>query len=221
MTLILFGLTGGIACGKSTVASFLKKRGLAVIDADEMARQAVAPGTRGLKKIVERFGADLVNQQGHLDRKKMAGLVFADRNARLTLEKLLHPLVQEQTRKRAQELANKGHHLAAYEAALLVEKGLADKYRPLVVVTAPQSLQLQRLIDRDGLSDAEARSRLAAQMPVEDKAKAADHVIDTGASLSQVEARTHATLQKICSDLGVEPDRYLALCQATSFEEKH
>ncbi|MBI5536202.1 MAG: dephospho-CoA kinase [Deltaproteobacteria bacterium] len=192
---MLFGLTGGIACGKSTVAGFLKERGVGVVDADQVAREVVLPGTEGLRAIVDAFGQGVLAADGTLDRKALGARVFGDQAARQLLNRLTHPLIRAASLRKAQEMT--GFELIAYEAALLVEAGHADAFRPLVVVIADEPLQLARLMARDSLSEVEARARLAAQMPLRDKAAAADHVIDTSCSLQDVRARTDEVLEKI------------------------
>jgi dephospho-CoA kinase len=174
----LFGLTGGLASGKSTVAARLRELGIPVIDADQLAREVVAPGTDGLSAVVAAFGADVLDASGALDRAKLASIVFSDPERRRTLNGILHPRIAALTATRAAELATQGHTLACYEAALLVENGLADAFRPLVVVAVPPEMQVARAMARDGATEEQARARLAAQLPLADKIRVADHVID-------------------------------------------
>ena len=129
----LFGLTGGIASGKSTVAARLRALGVPVIDADQLAREVVAPGTDGLREIVDQFGAGVIGASGALDRKALAKLVFADESARRKLNAITHPRIAARARELAEALAGTGEPLACYEAALIVENGLTDALRPLVV----------------------------------------------------------------------------------------
>jgi dephospho-CoA kinase len=208
MAFTFFGLTGGIACGKSTVAGFLRIRHLPVIDADEVAREVVSPGSEGLADIVAVFGPEVLDASGCLDRGKMGTLVFGDDKARAKLEAITHPLIRQQTQRRAHALADQGHPTAAYEAALLVENGLADAFRPLVVVVVDPATQIARLVARNGLTQEQARARVAAQMPLREKASLADHVIDTGVSLDEVRARTDAVLESLCDAMGIERSRY-------------
>lgn len=208
MAFTLFGLTGGIACGKSTVAGFFARRGVPVIDADLVARQVVAPGTEGLSEIVGAFGAEILSSDGTLDRTKMASIVFADTRARRRLEAITHPRIRERTVTLAAELSRQGHTIAAYEAALLVEKGLTEMFRPLVVVAVDPEVQVRRLMVRDGASEIQARSRLEAQMPIAEKLGSADFVIDTSGTLEQVEQRTMEVLASICERVGADASRY-------------
>jgi dephospho-CoA kinase len=193
----LFGLTGGIACGKSTVAGRFRDAGITVIDADQLARQAVAPGTSGLAEITKHFGKEVLRPDGTLDRAKLAAIVFGDDDKRKTLNRILHPRIAGRTMQTAQDLAARGETMACYEAALLVENGAADSFRPLVVVAAPDEVQLTRLIERDRMSEEDARARIAAQMPIKEKVAVADYVIDTGGTLDETYRQADEVLEKI------------------------
>jgi dephospho-CoA kinase len=203
MPFTLFGLTGGIACGKSTVAGFLRERGLPVVDADVIAREIVAPGTEGLARIVDAFGPHVLDATGALDRKKMGSIVFENDQARTTLERITHPRIRQRTIELAIALAGEGHALAAYEAALLVENHLQDAFRPLVVVAVDPTIQVQRVMQRDQISEEQARARVASQMPIENKIAVADHVIDTRGSFEDVRERTNEVLRAIRSALQI------------------
>jgi dephospho-CoA kinase len=192
---LFFGLTGGIACGKTTVAGFLKERGVGIVDADQVAREIVAPGTEGLAAIAKAFGPAVLAADGTLDRKALGAIIFHDPAARALLNQITHPLIRTASTNKARAMT--GFALIAYEAALIVETGQADAFRPLVVVIANESLQLARLTARDGLSEVEARARLSAQMSLADKAAAADHVIDTSCSLDELRSRTDDVWRKL------------------------
>ncbi len=204
----LFGLTGGIASGKSAVAARLRERGVPVIDADQLAREAVAPGTPGLKAITELFGPDILLGDGTLDRKKLAAAVFGDEDKRKALNAIVHPQVTMLTFKEASRLRDAGEALACYEAALIVENGVADAFRPLVVVAAPEELQVARATARDGSTPEEARARIRAQMPLTEKIAAADFVIENTGSLADLNRRTDDVLAAICARLNVDPELY-------------
>jgi dephospho-CoA kinase len=206
----LFGLTGGIASGKSAVAARLRERGVPVIDADELAREAVAVGTDGLRAVVKLFGreAEVLLPDGSLDRKKVASAVFGDDEKRRQLNAIVHPIVSMLTFKRASKLRDEGEALVCYEAALIVENGVADAFRPLIVVSAPEELQVARTVQRDGSTADEARARIRAQMSLANKVKAADFVIDNTGSLTDLERRTDEVLAEICARFDVDPDRY-------------
>ena len=203
----LFGLTGGIASGKSTVAARFRARGVPVIDADQLAREVVAPGTEGLKAVVAAFGPDVLAPDGSLDRKAVAGRVFGDVAARKTLEGITHPRITALGFERAAELAARGEPLACYEAALIVENGAADAFRPLVVVACPQDVQVRRLLERGATRD-EALGRVRAQRPLSDKVAVADHVIDTTGTLEEGARQADAVLSVICDRFGIDFGRY-------------
>lgn len=197
MAFTLFGLTGGIASGKSTVAERFRAQGLDVIDADQVARDVVAPGSDGLQAVVKAFGEAIVQPDGSLDRKALRSVVFSDERARKTLNSILHPRIGAETQKRAAALREAGVSLACYEAALLVENGLADAFRPLVVVALPPELQRERLAARDGMTLDKADAIIAAQMPLADKVALADHVIDNTGDLDALHRRADEVLAEI------------------------
>lgn len=197
MGFFLFGLTGGIACGKSTVAGRFRDAGITVIDADQIARQAVAPGTSGLAEIIKHFGNNVLRPDGTLDRAKLGAIVFSDAEKRKIVNRILHPRIAARTMQTGQELASRGEPFACYEAALLVENGAADTFRPLVVVVAPEETQITRIITRDRLSEEDARARIAAQIPVKEKAAVADYVIDTGGTMDDTYRQADDVIAKI------------------------
>jgi dephospho-CoA kinase len=171
------GLTGGIASGKSTVARLFRELGIGVVDADEVAREVVLPGTPGLAAIVEAFGKDVLDASGVLDRKALGAVVFADPHKRKALEAITHPRIFARSMELLGEHARRGDVYAMYEAALLVENGSYRMFQALVVVAAKREVQLARIQSRDGLSKADAEARLDAQLPLEKKVEVADHVI--------------------------------------------
>jgi dephospho-CoA kinase len=202
----LFGLTGGIASGKSAVAARLRARGVVVIDADQLARDAVAKGSSGLAEVVKRFGEGMLAPDGSLDRKRLAAEVFSDDEKRKALNAIVHPIVTMLTFKRAAELRDQGRPLACYEAALIVENGVADAFRPLVVVAAPEETQVARAVARDAALEADIRARIRAQMPLAEKVKVADFVIENAGSLSDLEERTDEVLSAICERVDIDED---------------
>jgi dephospho-CoA kinase len=204
----VFGLTGGIGSGKSTVAKRFRERGLGVIDADELAREVVAPGTPGLGEIVEEFGKEVLDASGALDRPKLAELVFGDEAKRRRLNAITHPRVRELSQERVAALDAKGEPLACYEVPLLVESGLADILRPLVVVSVDEATQIARTTMRDGSTEEHAQKRVRSQMPLADKAKLADYVIDNSGSIEATRARSDDVLDAICASVGVDPMCY-------------
>lgn len=205
-----FGLTGGIASGKSTVAERLRARGVAVVDADAIARDVVARGTEGLSEVVARFGASILADDGTLDRKRLGAVVFGDEASRRALNSIVHPKIAAKTADALARLEAQGAVLAAYDAALLVENGLADAFRPLVVVSAPEALQVERIVLRDGLGEEEARARVAAQLPLASKREAADFVIENASTRSALMTATDDVLAALCARLGLDVARFPA-----------
>jgi dephospho-CoA kinase len=194
MPLRVFGLTGGIGSGKSTVAALLRERGVPVVDADELAREAVAPGSEGLSAVVSALGADLLGPDGSLDRKRLGARVFSDEGARKTLNGITHPIVRRLSQERFAELERSGVTLAGYDVPLLFEVGLDAVLRPVVLVAASESTQIARILARDALSEAEARARIAAQLPLSEKRRRADHVLENDGSREELAAQVDALL---------------------------
>ena len=205
----LFGLTGGIASGKSTVAARLRARAVPVIDADELAREVLRPGTPGLREVVDAFGASVLLSSGELDRKALARVVFADAAQRRKLNAITHPRIAALSLQRATELEQRGEPLVCYEAALIVENGMVDAFRPLVVCACSEDLQATRIRTREGLSHEDALARIRAQKPTSEKVAVADYVIDTSGSLDDNARQTDDVLRNICTRLGIDPDRYV------------
>ncbi len=195
--MLLFGLTGGLASGKSTVAARLRALGVPVIDADALAREVVAPGTPGLAAVAAAFGPSVLLPDGSLDRPGLAARVFSDPEQRRRLNAIVHPLIGAASAARVADLAAKGEAIACYEAALLVENGLAEGFRPLVVVAVPEAVQVARAMARDAATEEQARARIAAQLPLAAKVAAADYVIDNGGSREETERRTDEVLREI------------------------
>ena len=199
------GLTGGIASGKSTVARLFADLGIPCVDADEIAREVVAPGTAGLDQVVARFGETMLAPDGSLDRKKLADHVFDDRLALAELNAITHPLIGARSAERMRELAATDVPYVLYQAALLVENGLHRLFAALVVVAASEETQLRRLMERDGLDAAAAMSRLAAQAPLAAKLEAADFVIDNDGDLDETLRRTHEVHEQLLLRLSRSP----------------
>jgi dephospho-CoA kinase len=197
----LVGLTGGIATGKSTFAGALRARGAPVVDADRLARAAVAKGSRGLAAVVGAFGSDVLGPDGELDRRRMAARVFADPAARARLEAIVHPAVRVLFRGEVEALRAGGAPLAFYDVPLLYEAGLEREVELVVVVWAPREAQLARLMARDGLARAEAEARLAAQLPVDEKAARADVVVVNDASPADLERKASRLLDDLRAGL--------------------
>lgn len=197
MALRVFGLTGGIGSGKSTVATLLRERGVPVVDADALAREAVAIGSEGLAQVVEAFGKDVLDASGALDRKRLGALVFEDAEQRTRLNAITHPLVRQLSQQRFAELDRQGVKLAAYDVPLLFEVGLDHVLRPVVVVNASEATQIERVVRRDGLSEDEARARVRAQLPLAEKRARADHVIENDGTPEELVAQVDALLARL------------------------
>ena len=174
----LVGLTGGIASGKSTFAALLRARGVPVVDADALARAVVSPGSPGLARVVEAFGPQALRPDGSLDRRWLGARVFADPAERRRLVAITHPAVREELSRALADLASAGHALALYDVPLLYETGLEGAVDCVVVVWTPRAVQVERLMRRDGLSEAEAEARLEAQLSLDEKASRADLVVE-------------------------------------------
>ncbi len=195
---LLVGLTGGIATGKSTVAAMFRALGCPLIDADVLAREVVEPGEPALAQIAREFGAGVLSADGRLDRKAVAAVVFADADRRRRLEAITHPRIRERLADRLAALARSGFDgVVIFDAAVIVESGGYREMDRLVVVIADEATQLARLQARDGLTEQEARQRIRSQMPLAEKAKLADHVIDNSGGRAATETQVrhvHATL---------------------------
>jgi dephospho-CoA kinase len=203
-----FGLTGGIASGKSLVSQHFRALGVPVIDADALAREVVEPGSEALAEIANQFGADML-RDGALDRKRLAEAVFSRPDQLRRLEDITHPRIQALRSQRLRELAAQGEPLAGCEVPLLYEKGMEAELRPVVVVHVPEPVQLARAMARDGSTKTEARARIAAQWPLEDKVRRADYAIDNSGSPEATRAAAEEVLGLMCEALGVDAARYL------------
>ncbi|HEX6240094.1 MAG TPA: dephospho-CoA kinase [Polyangiales bacterium] len=200
---VVVGLTGGIAAGKSTVARQFTALGVPVVDADKLAREAVAPGSEGLAEIVALFGPEVLLRDGTLDRKAVGARVFADANLRAKLNAITHPKIGQLGAQRVAEHAARGAHYVVYEAPLIVENNLHRAMHRLVVVSVDPVVQLARLIRRDGLTESEARARIDAQMPLEKKLEVADFVIDNSGEPEAVHDRVHEVHGLLLAQLGI------------------
>jgi dephospho-CoA kinase len=174
----IIGLTGGIATGKNSIARFFQEKGAVVIDADQLAREAVEPGSRGLAELVAAFGGDVLTPDGRLDRKRLGGLVFSDSARRSRLEGILHPEIKRLAEERIAGAAAAGHKVIFYMAPLLIEAGVTDRVDEVWVVTVRPEVQLERLMVRDGVKREEAQRIINSQMPLAEKEKLGRVVID-------------------------------------------
>ena len=187
---MLIGLTGGIASGKSLVAAELKRLGAYLIDADEIGRKVVNPGLPAYQDIVKEFGEGILNPDKTINRKALGGIVFSNPKLRKTLEQITHPRILDAIEKETQTIqGNDPKALIVVDAALLIEVGLNKKMDKVVVVYADEQTQLKRLIKRSGFTMAEAKKRIASQMPLSEKIKYADFVIENLEEKSKEEVK--------------------------------
>ena len=180
------GLTGGIGSGKSAVSRLLRSCGAVVVDADLLAREVVDVGTPGLAAVVDEFGPGVQQPDGTLDRAALGRLVFADPAALARLNAITHPRIAERTAERFQQAIEAGAEVLVHDVALLVENGLTGNYDDIVVVAAAPQTQLDRLVRQRGMSEDDARARIAAQLPLEDKLAVATHVIRNDGPLEEL-----------------------------------
>lgn len=195
----MVGLTGGIGSGKSEVARLLAAYGAVVVDADALAREAVAPGTAGLERVVAEFGAEILDPDGTLDRGRLAAEVFADPQARRRLEAIVHPVVAA----RSAELvaAAPDDAVVVYDVPLLVENGLAPGFDLVVVVDAPEEVRVERLVAGRSMSEGDVRDRIGAQATREERLAVADVVLDNAGTLEQLEDQVAELWSEVTSRL--------------------
>jgi dephospho-CoA kinase len=193
----LIGLTGGIASGKSTVANILERLGAAVVDADLLAREVVEPGHDAWKEIVETFGAEVLQPDGTLDRRRLRAAIFNNPAARKKLEAIIHPRVRALAENRIAQHAAAGYQLVVYEVPLLFEGNLHEWLRPVVLVACDVDIQKQRLQQRDHLSAAAAQKHIDAQMSLEEKRRLADYVVENNGDLENLARQIEAVVNKI------------------------
>jgi len=200
------GLTGSIATGKSFVLDVLRELGARTIDADQVARDCVAPGTPGLQAVVTEFGDDLLTADGSLNRGKLGAIVFADESRRQKLNSILHPFIiarqDEIMQQWAQETPNA---IFVVDAALMIESGGYKRFDKLIVVHTRAEIQLERLMKRDNLSREEAQRRINSQMPQEEKKQYADFLVDTSAGFENTRAQVEAIWQELLTAAASTP----------------
>jgi dephospho-CoA kinase len=196
------GLTGSIGVGKSFVAGVLAELGCYVLDADDTAREVVAPGSVALQDVVAAFGTDIVQSDGTLDRSKLGSLVFADAHKRAVLNSILHPYIIAQQDRRLRDWEMKHpDSIAIVDAALMIESGGYKRFDKLIVVHCRPEVQLQRLMARNNLTRDEAEKRVHAQMSQEEKKKHADYLIDTSDGFDAARKRTQEVHGELVAEL--------------------
>ena len=194
---MILGITGGIASGKSSVTEMFRNLGAAVVSADQLAREAVLPGSQALAQLVEYFGPEILQDDGTLDRQGLAKRIFRDPSARAALNRITHPAIARLAEEQLVRLRRSGEKLIIYEAPLLFEAGAEGRVDAVLVVRIELGLQLARLMARDGLAEEEARRRIAAQMPQEEKVARADFVVDNSGTPEQTSAQVRELFQRL------------------------
>jgi dephospho-CoA kinase len=201
---LLVGLTGGIATGKSTVDALLRELGCEIIDADVLAREVVEPGEPALEEIVAEFGRGVLEASGRLDRKALGAIVFADPERRRKLEAFTHPRIRERFQRQLEALAARGFRgLVFFDAAVLIESGNYRNMDKLVVVVVDEATQIARLMARDGIDRDEALRKIRSQMPLAEKVKLADHVIDNSGDPATTAARVREVYRALLAQAPV------------------
>ena len=199
---LLVGLTGGVATGKSTVSAMFAALGCLIIDADRLARDVVEPGQPAHTQIVSAFGRGVLRPDGGIDRKALGAVVFADPAARARLESITHPAIRARVRARLAELTAAGFDgIVILDAPVMVESGDSRDVDRLVVVTADEPAQVARQQARDGLGADDARRRIRSQMPLDEKARLADYLIDNSGELAATEARVREVRRALGQEL--------------------
>ncbi|RYL93812.1 dephospho-CoA kinase [Sporolactobacillus sp. THM7-4] len=193
--MLKIGLTGGIASGKSTVSHWLKNHHYPLIDADQVSRDVVAPGEKVLSDIADAFGKHMILKDGGLNRKALGELIFKDQDKRRKLNTILHPLIRKRIRERLDQLEKAGVTVVFLDIPLLFEGPLAHWVDRILVVYVSEDTQIRRLMARNGLTKEEALERITSQMPLDEKKKRADAVIDNNGSLEETEKQLIAILK--------------------------
>jgi dephospho-CoA kinase len=190
-------LTGGIATGKSHVLAQFDRLGVPTIDADKLARDVVAPGTPGLTAVVSRFGRDVLDDTGALDRRKLGSIVFSDPMARRDLEDIIHPAVRGAIDEWFSSLGDRVQGFAVADIPLLYETARHHEYDAVIATACDPAMQLTRIMARDGISEAEARARIAAQLPIGEKTRRADYVINTDGSFDETNRQVRSVYESL------------------------
>ena len=204
---IIVGITGGIACGKTKVSELLAEKGAIPINVDEIGHQLLRFDSPVIDELIETFGTEILDQSGDVSRKKLGAIVFNDKSARERLNAILHPLIIHRSRSRAQQLVHEDPScVVLLDAPLLIEAGAYDSVDLIVVVTASNETQLQRILERSQeqnrpLTEADAQSRIDSQMPLSEKVKYADVVIENEGSLEELQKQVESLWDKLHKDL--------------------
>ena len=193
----VYGLTGGIGAGKSTVANMFQESGIPVVLADDVGREVASKGSDGLAEIVRSFGPDVLDGNGELDRRKLGTLIFNDPDRRRELEAILHPRVRDQSRELFSQLEQAGNKIVVYESALLYETQRHTEMRGVILVTASEEQRIARVRSRDGSEEAAVRQRIKAQMDDEEKRGLADYIIENNGDLQALRREVDSLIEQL------------------------
>ena len=188
----VFGLTGNIGSGKSTVAALLREAGIPVLDADRISKEVTAPGGRAYDAVVQAFGRGIVRDDRSIDRKRLGEIVFSDPASRERLERITHPAIFEAMKEAIAGIEREGHRAAVVEATLIHETGRKGLFEAVISVTCDRETAISRLAARDGMSRSQVEARLRAQMDADRKAEASEYVIDNSGTLDATRRRVAA-----------------------------
>jgi dephospho-CoA kinase len=196
--MLIAGLTGGLACGKSFVAQALGEMGCHVIEADKIGRDVMEPGGQAYEAVVAAFGKEIVAEDGAIDRARLASRVFASPPDLERLNAIIHPAVRARARQRIQEIGvSDAHAIVIYVAAILIESGAYREMDKIIVVTCPREQQIERAMERPGAVEADVLARLSRQMPIEKKRTWADYTIDTGGTKEDTLRQTRIVYEEL------------------------
>lgn len=193
---VVIGLTGGIASGKSTVSNMVKKLGITVVDADEISRDVVEIGKPAYNQIVDVFGADILQQDHTLDREKLGALIFSNQKRREQLNKIVHPEVRKEMLRQVKKEKKQGSRAVVLDIPLLFESKLTYMVDKTLLVYVDEQTQLERLMQRNGYAKAEAKLRIQSQLPLKDKRKLADEIIDNNGTIENTQTQVEVVLKK-------------------------
>jgi len=193
----VYGLTGGIGAGKSTVANMFQESGIPVVLADDVGREVASKGSDGLAEIVRSFGPDVLDSNGELDRRKLGTLIFNDPDRRRELEGILHPRVRDQSRELFSQLEQAGNQIVVYESALLYETQRHTEMRGVILVTASEEQRIARVRSRDGSEEEAVRQRIKAQMDEEEKRGLADYIIENNGDLQALRREVDSLIEQL------------------------
>lgn len=191
------GLTGGIGSGKSTVAKVLAEQGFPIIDADKIAREIVEPGQPALAELALKFGDEIINDDGSLNRQALANIAFADEESRQALNNITHPRINARTEELFAEAEAAGKEAAVWDMPLLIDQGYQDRVDTVIVVDVDAETRVKRLVEHRGLDEDDARRRIASQVDDETRRKAAHYIVDNNGELEVLEPQVLSIVEKI------------------------